>query len=88
MFQKLKQLKQLKDLHNSLGKEKMEVEKDGIKVTINGKIEIENIQLNSELAIDRQKKILKDCINDAVRKIQVKVAQKMSGMPGMPNLGL
>lgn len=86
MFDKLKKLKQLKDLQSQLGKEKMDVEKGGIKVTINGKMEIEHISLNPELEQDKQEKILRDCINDAVRKIQLKVAQKMSQMPGF-NLG-
>jgi len=88
MFDKLKQLKQLRDLQNALGKEKLEFEKNGIRVTINGKMEIEEIKLCTETEISKQEKVLKDCINDAVRKMQFKVAQKMSEMPGMKNFGL
>ena len=83
MFDKLKQLKQLKDLHDTLSKEKAELEKDGVKVVINGKMEIESIQLNPALEKEKQEKILKDLINEAVKKIQMSMAQKMSGMKGL-----
>ena len=78
MFDKLKKLKQLRDLQKSLGKEKTDIERDGVKVTINGNIEIEEIRLNPGLDTDKQAKILKDCINDAVKKMQYAIAQKMS----------
>ena len=78
MFDKLKQIKKLREIQKSLGKERADVEKSGIRVTINGNIEIEDIRLNPELDIDKQAKILKDCINDAVKKMQYVVAQKMS----------
>jgi DNA-binding protein YbaB len=80
MFNKLKQLKELKDLQDSLSKEKAEVEKNGIKVVVNGKMEIEQIKLNPELAIDEQEKKLQECINDAMKKVQMAAAQKMSGL--------
>lgn len=78
MFDKLKQIKKLREIQKSLSKERADVEKDGIKVTINGNIEIEEIRLNPELDTARQAKVLKDCINDAVKKMQYVVAQKMS----------
>ena len=82
MFDKLKQIKQLKELRDSLSQEKEEVEKEGIKVIINGKMEIEDIQLNSDLSKEEQEKILKECINEAVKKIQVVLTSKMSQMSG------
>lgn len=91
MLGKLKQLKQLRDLHNSLGKEKMDVEKEGVRVTINGKMEIEGIRLNPDLDTGRQEKVLKDCINDAVKKMQMSMAQRMSQfgkLPDLNNLGI
>ena len=80
MFENLKKLKQLKELKDSLEKEKIEVEKEGIKVVFNGKMEIEEIKLNPQLDQNQQEKILKDCLNEAVGKIQMIVAQKMSQM--------
>jgi DNA-binding protein YbaB len=82
MFDKLKQLKELKELRDSLAGEKEEVEKEGIRVVINGKMEIEEINLNPDLEKEEQEKIIKECINDAMKKIQMVVAKKMSQMPG------
>ena len=82
MFDKFKQLKQLKDLQDSLKDEKAEAGKEGIKVVVNGKMEIEEIQLNSELSKQEQERIIKECLNEAMKKIQVIAAQKMSQMQG------
>ena len=83
MFEKLKQLKQLKDLQNSLQKETIEVENNGVKVVVNGKMEIEEIKFNPNMQIEQQEKITKDCLNQAMKKVQVIAAQKMSKMTGM-----
>jgi DNA-binding protein YbaB len=82
MLDKLKQIKQLKELRDSLSQEREEVEKEGIKVIINGKMEIEDIQLNPDLSKEEQEKILKECINEAVKKIQTVLTSKMSQMSG------
>ncbi len=83
MFDKLKQLKQFKDLQDSLSQEKAEVEKEGIRVVVNGKMEIEEVKLNPELSKEEQEKILVDCINEAMKKIKIMAAQKMSQMQGI-----
>lgn len=83
MFEKFKQLKQLKDLQDKLSQEKEEVEKNGIKIVINGKLEVESIQLNSALEKEKQEKLVKECFNDVIKKIQFKLATKMSKMPGL-----
>lgn len=80
MFEKLKQLRQLKSLQDDLGKERVEVEKEGTKVVMNGKMEIEEIKLNAALDKERQERIVKDCVNDALGKIKFAAAQKMLGM--------
>ena len=41
MFDKIKQIKKLKKIQKELKREKMDVEKNGIVVTINGSIQIE-----------------------------------------------
>ncbi len=78
MFEKLKQLREIKKLRDSLSKEKIEVEKNGVKVVLNGKMEVEEIQLNSDLSKKEQEEILCQCFNEAVRKIQMILAKKMS----------
>lgn len=82
MFDKLKDLKRLKDLESSLGKEIIEKEKNGIKVVINGKTEIISISLNLELTKEEQEKLLKDCINDASREAKMLMARKASEITG------
>ena len=82
MFDKLKQLQQLKELRDSVAQEKEEVERKGIKVIINGKMEIEEIHLNSDLSKEEQEEVLKECVNEAMKKIQMVLAKKMSQMPG------
>ena len=80
MFDKLKKLNELKKIQSELGQEKMEVEKNGIKVTINGKMEIEEVILNPELSKEEQENLIKDCINEATKKMQMVAAQKMFKM--------
>ena len=83
MFDKLKQLQQLKELRDAVSQEKEEVKRKGIKVIINGKMEIEEIHLNPDLSKEEQEEVLKECINESVKKIQMVLAKKMSQMPGL-----
>lgn len=80
MFEKLKQFGQLKKMKDILEREKKEVEKEGIRVVVNGKMEIEEIKLNSQLNPEEQEKIIKDCVNEAMRQIKIEAAQKMIQM--------
>ncbi len=77
MFDKLSQLKQLKEMESALAKEEATVEKGGVKVRVNGKMEIKEVKLNPEVSPERQEETLKDCINEALRKIQIEAAKKM-----------
>lgn len=77
MFEKLRQLKQLKNLQDDLGKEKAEVEREGVRVVVNGKMEVEEIKLNAALDKERQEIVIKDCVNDALGKIKFAAAKKM-----------
>jgi len=83
MFEKMKQLKEMKQLSDSLATELAESEKQGVKVVVNGKMKIESVQLNSELTKEEQEIILKDCINEAMTKIQKNIAGRMSQMTGL-----
>jgi DNA-binding protein YbaB len=83
MFDKIKQAKQLLELQSQLKKEKIEEEKNGVKIVLNGKLEVEEIVLNPSLEIKKQQELIKDCFNDAIKKMQVKLAQKMATMPGL-----
>lgn len=80
MFDNLKQLAKLKELKDVLEKERKEVEKEGVKVVVNGKMEIEEIKLNPQLNTAKQEEIVKDCINQALKQVQQEAAKKMFQM--------
>ncbi len=80
MFDKIKQLGKLKEIKDSLEKEKVESEKEGVKVVINGKMEVEEVFLNPDVKLERQQELLKECFNEAFGKMQQLAAQKMFKM--------
>ena len=82
MFDKLKQLNQLRNLQSEFKKEKLTVEKRGVAVTMNGNFGVDEIKLNPELGIEDQQSALKEAINEAREEIQKTLAKKMmaSGM--------
>ncbi|NQU77097.1 YbaB/EbfC family nucleoid-associated protein [Candidatus Falkowbacteria bacterium] len=97
MFNKLKQIKDLrsqaKQIQSKMAEETLEVEKNGIKILINGNQEIIYYKiintelLNPEKASDLES-ALKEATNKAVKDAQKMMAQKMmaSGdfnLPGM-----
>ena len=79
MFDKLKQLKELKQMKDSMGEERFEVEKQGTKVVLDGNLSIVNIVLDSELDKQGQESVLKECFNEAVKKVQTAMVQKFKG---------
>ena len=83
MFDKLKQMKQIRDIQNTLKKEKFTKEKGGVRVVVNGTLAVEEIILNPDLGQDRQAMLVKDCINDAMRDAQMAMAKQFQGMGGM-----
>ena len=80
MFDKLQQLKQLKSLQDELKKQTFDEEVQGVHVTVNGGLQIEEIHLNPELDPAAQEQALAQCINQAMRKAQITMAQKFQGM--------
>src|SRR3989338_7900831 len=82
MFDKLKQMKQIRDIQNTLKKEKFTKEKGGVRVVVNGTLAVEEIILNPDLGQDRQAMLVKDCINDAMRDAQMAMAKQFQGMGG------
>jgi DNA-binding protein YbaB len=80
MFDNLKQLGKLKELKDILEKEKQEAEKDGVRVVVNGKMEVEEIELNPQLANDKQAKAVKDAVNQALNQVRQSAARKMMNL--------
>lgn len=84
MFDQIKKINQLRNIQNSIKKEKAAVERQGIRVVINGGFEVEEIKLNSGLETGEQERILKECLNEAKDNIQKIIAKQFmdSGMAG------
>ena len=77
MFDQFRNLAKLKGIEKALSQEKVEVIKQGVKVVINGRFEVEEIALNPSIPVQDQSKVLKTCLNEAFRKIQSKALEKM-----------
>ncbi|MEI8360638.1 MAG: YbaB/EbfC family nucleoid-associated protein [bacterium] len=92
MFNKLKQFKDLRDqaktLQSALAKESITLDKNGVKLTMNGNMEVTNIVITEQLANDKMASTMKDLMNDSVKKMQRIMAEKMQSMGGFPGLGM
>lgn len=80
MFDKLKDLKKLKDLDSALSREMIEKEKDGIRVVVNGRGDVESISLGDGL--EDKGKILKELLNSASSEAKMKMARKAAEITG------
>jgi len=92
MFNKLKQIKDLrsqaKTMQNALAGESVTVEKNGVTLMMNGNLEVTSLVINDELNKESLERIIKDLINEAIKKTQKIMAQKLQEMGGLGNLGL
>lgn len=77
MFDKFKDLNKLRKMQNALGEEVIEYEENGIKVILNGKMELIDIKLNPKYDIITQEKYLKKSFQGAMKQAQMQVAKKM-----------
>lgn len=90
MFNKLKHLKDLrsqaKQMQNALGQESITIEKGGIKIVMNGNMEITSLSINENLSKESLEGMMADCINEGIKKTQRLMAKKMQEMGGFPGL--
>jgi len=91
MFNKLKQFKDLRDkaktMQNALAQETITQEKNGVTISLNGNLEIIKVSLAEGLSKSEQEEALKSCLNEAIKKAQKLMAQKLQAMGGLPGLG-
>ncbi len=84
MFNQIKDLYKLKqqagELQSMLANETVEAENKGVKIVMNGNQEVLSVALNPELAQEEQEKLLRETFNDAVKKVQRLMAEKMMTM--------
>jgi len=90
MFNKLKQIKDLRDqakkMQSVLSQESVTLEKNGIKLIVNGNLEVTTLDINENLDKETIAKIIKDLVNDAIKQTQKIMAKKMQEMGGFPGL--
>ena len=77
MFKKINDLKKAKALQKMMAAERITKEKDGVVISVNGQMQIENIQLNSRLELKHQEELIKDLTNEALRDLQKTLAVKL-----------
>ena len=90
MFEKLKQLKDLRDkaktMQNALAGEIIIGERHGIKITMDGNMNVSAVVLEKEMSKAELEKSLPDAINDTIKKAQRVMAEKMRAMGGLPGM--
>ena len=90
MFSKLKQFKDLRSqaklMQDALAQETVTEEKNGVKLVLNGNMEVISISLGEGLSKQAQEEALKSCFNDAVKRAQRLMAKKLQDMGGLPGL--
>ncbi len=81
MFGQIKDMYKLKqqasELQSMLANETVEAENKGVKITMNGNQEVLGVVLNPQLSQEEQEKYLRETFNDAVKKVQRLMAEKM-----------
>jgi len=94
MFNKLKQIQDLKSQANQMKKALAEETVEGqgawgkVKVTMDGNQEVQKVEIDPEIVGDKDKieAGTKEAINDTIKKVQKVMAQKMQAMGGFPGL--
>lgn len=85
MFDKIKELNQLRKMQGEMQKELENIsvtqEKDGVKITMRGDKKIEKVLIDGE-----ENKLFKDIINNISKEVDKKVQKQMQGK--MSDLGL
>ncbi len=79
MFDQLKQIQEMKRIQDAMKQEHETVQKKGITVTVNGTLEVERITLNPALSPAEAERALVECINDANKSLQKRLAKTMMG---------
>ncbi len=92
MFQKLKQIKDLrsqaKTMQSALATESVTTEKGGVTIALNGNLEVTSLTIADGMTKAQIEKAAQESINDAIKKAQKVIAQKMQEMGGLEKLGL
>ena len=99
MFNKIKAIKDLRSQAKQMQSALSEIEEEGsaawgkVKISVDGNQKVLNISIDEEMMGDKEKleDAIKEAFNDAMKKIQKKMALKMKDMGGLDalkNLGV
>jgi len=80
MFESFKQLKQLKELQSAIQKEEIAVERDGVRIVMNGAFEVKEVAIPADLLGSKLEAVMRDAFNDAVKKAQQAIAGRFASM--------
>jgi len=94
MFEKIKQVQEMrsqaKQIQNTLAGESVEGSGSWgkVKITMDGNQEVKKVEISQEIVGDKNKieDGVKEAVNDAVKKVQKVMAQKMQQMGGFPGM--
>jgi DNA-binding protein YbaB len=90
MFNKLKQFKDLRDqakkMQSALSTEVVKADKNGVTITLNGNMEIIKVEIENDLNKDSLAEAIKSAGNEAIKKAQRIMAEKVKTMGGFPGL--
>lgn len=73
-------------MQDELAQETITMEKGGIKIDMDGNMKVTSVSINKEMSTEEIEKAMADCINEAIKKAQKVMAQKMQEMGGMPGM--
>ncbi|HRH22107.1 MAG TPA: YbaB/EbfC family nucleoid-associated protein [bacterium] len=89
MFNKLKQIKDLRDqaktMQSALASESITYEKNGISITMDGNMTVTNLTISDKSSSDLERNLI-SAYNESIKKAQQVMAKKMQEMGGLPNL--
>lgn len=94
MFNKLKQIKDLRDkaktIQSTLGDEIIEHSTRGITITMDGNQQVKTIHIEDALLADKTglESAITDAMNETVKKVQKAMAKKLQEMGGLDLPGL
>lgn len=89
MFNKLKQFKDLrnqaKNIKNTLSQQQIEIDKNGIKLVMDGNQNILSLKIDPNLNIQQIEDIMPSVINEAIKKVQHTMVETMKSLRGIEN---
>lgn len=70
-------------MQNALAQESVSYEKNSVKITMNGNMEITKLAINTDAQKEKLENILTDVINEAIKQAQKLMAKKVQEMGGI-----